>query len=289
MYYRYEDAVLKKLQKEEKIILKDFSELCEKYNIRYFILAGTLLGAVRHKDFIPWDDDIDVGMLREDYNKFLKIPKKEYEKYILCTPERNNDYYNLIPKFYRKDTQFITLASEKANKKTMGIFIEIFVYENVSKSKKKRSKIMKNVTLIEALLFETYMEKVAVFDTGWKAIVKTVLKYLMAIYIKIFHITLKQLNQKYLELIVNHRETGYIAYFCFKNSEEFLCKKADLFPLIQVPFGELMVYIPNNYKEILHNAYGDYMKIPPESERWNHGPVFIKFSDGKKIKLKKEK
>ena len=74
----YNDEELSKIKELEKGILKDFIELCEENNLRYFGMGGTCLGAVRHGGYIPWDDDIDVGMPRKDYNRFLKIAAEKY-------------------------------------------------------------------------------------------------------------------------------------------------------------------------------------------------------------------
>lgn len=76
-YSNYEDLGLRDAQLIMASILKDVKKICDKHNIRYFLDAGTLIGAVRHKGFIPWDDDIDIGMLREDYNEFLSVVKNE--------------------------------------------------------------------------------------------------------------------------------------------------------------------------------------------------------------------
>jgi lipopolysaccharide cholinephosphotransferase len=73
MSREYDDATLHRLQKIELMILKDFMALCEKHQLTWFSFAGTAIGAIRHKGFIPWDDDIDVCLPREDYEKFLKL------------------------------------------------------------------------------------------------------------------------------------------------------------------------------------------------------------------------
>ena len=84
MIGEYEESTLKKLQGIQLGILKDFIDVCKKYDLKYFLIFGTAIGAARHKGFIPWDDDIDIGMLRSDYDKFIDIMDKEMgEKYNL--------------------------------------------------------------------------------------------------------------------------------------------------------------------------------------------------------------
>ena len=84
MYRRYDEEILKKIKETEKEILLKFVSICEKYNLNYFVVFGTLLGTIRHKGFIPWDDDIDVGMLRKDYESFLKWHNKNVGKIFFC-------------------------------------------------------------------------------------------------------------------------------------------------------------------------------------------------------------
>lgn len=95
-FRKYDDMTLDKLKKELIDIFEVFDSLCKKYDIKYFATGGTLLGVVRHGGFIPWDDDLDIGMLRTEYDKFLKIPHSEFEGYGLCAPEITpGGYYSL--------------------------------------------------------------------------------------------------------------------------------------------------------------------------------------------------
>ncbi|MCD8022436.1 MAG: LicD family protein, partial [Lachnospiraceae bacterium] len=78
----YDPEVLKKIQAVELDMLKDFDALCEKYHLEYFCVGGTTIGLLRHQGYIPWDDDIDIGMMRSDYDRFLEVAEKEYgDKY----------------------------------------------------------------------------------------------------------------------------------------------------------------------------------------------------------------
>ena len=89
----YEPEILQKLHTLQLEMLSDLQKICEKYNLEYFAVFGTALGAVRHKGFIPWDDDIDVGMLRKDYDIFIQVAEKEMgDKYQIMTPEIEKKY-----------------------------------------------------------------------------------------------------------------------------------------------------------------------------------------------------
>ena len=110
MYGEYESETLEKLHNAELSMLKDFAKLCDDNNIGYFAISGTAIGAVRHKGFIPWDDDIDVALLRKDYERFVKAMSKDKEfneKYELWGPDRLHKYYNLQPTLMIKNTVFI--------------------------------------------------------------------------------------------------------------------------------------------------------------------------------------
>lgn len=131
LYKEYDPQVLKKLQRAEIEILKDFDALCGRHGIEYFVCGGTSLGGVRHGGFIPWDDDIDLGMTREHYDKFLQVAEKEYgDKYKMINPEIDPDFPVMITKWYRTGTVF-------RNQETVdlglhiGIAIDLFCFDRV--------------------------------------------------------------------------------------------------------------------------------------------------------------
>lgn len=288
MYYRYDDNVLKKLQDVEKSILYDFQCLCEKYNINYFAIGGTLIGAIRHEGFIPWDDDIDLGMLREEYDKFLAIPEEEYcDKYYLCTPEKTNEYYSIIPKFVLKNTSYVTQLAIDSGVDEIGIFIELFIFENVSADKKKRANQIKKVNWVKNLHAQTVSSNIVIYDKGIIGMIKWVAKKTLSIAVKILHIDSKKTNAAFLAVTNSDKETGYVAYFGDLTTEDFLSKKEELLPLEKCKFEDITISVPHNYDALLHNAYGDYMEIPPEEARWNQAPVKIRFPGEEYIVLRK--
>lgn len=131
MQKEYDSETLKRLQRAELDILMEFDRVCEKHGIFYFLYGGSLLGAIRHKGFIPWDDDIDIGMTRENYDKFVKVmPKELGNNYILATPLSHTGYCSAIIKLMRKGTKFVPGASTEM-KCELGIHIDIFVWDNL--------------------------------------------------------------------------------------------------------------------------------------------------------------
>lgn len=104
----YESETLKKVQALQLGILKDVISICEAHGLIWFAFAGTAIGAIRHKGFIPWDDDIDIGMPRNDYENLLRILNEEYsDKYIVANPEYFKNYGGMIGKIMIRGTKFV--------------------------------------------------------------------------------------------------------------------------------------------------------------------------------------
>ena len=126
--FEYDTDTLKHVQEVQLMIFKDFIEICEKNDLEYYAYGGTVLGAIRHKGFIPWDDDIDILMFREDYEKFLKIMgETKSSKYELLNIDKNEDYHYMFSKMSLKGTSFRNYwCLEKSF--NVGINIDIFIF-----------------------------------------------------------------------------------------------------------------------------------------------------------------
>ena len=117
---------ISEIQKIDLELLKQFLKICDKHNLKYYIIGGTLLGAIRHKNFIPWDDDIDVAMPRKDFDIFLKVANNELkDNYKLSTYFNNKEHRYYLPKLVDLNTTIMEKRYEKINKETH-VFIDIF-------------------------------------------------------------------------------------------------------------------------------------------------------------------
>ena len=273
-YKELDDKTLKKLHVVEIDILKEIDRICKKYNIKYFLCGGSLLGSIRHEGFIPWDDDIDIGMIREDYEKFKTAFIKEKEsEYFLHTYDSDKNYWLPFMKVRKNNTtvdeQFIShLNTHK------GIFVDIFPFDKVpdngfSKSLKFRAFLIK-------LIVEAIFVKQGVYSC------KDSRRPLFTKIMTIFKVSTLFKMQNKLMMAYEKKDVNHlICYVGTYNTEKEYIKKSDIFPLREEGLFEGQKYpIPNNYDVYLKNLYNDYMKLPPKEKRRNHNPVAIDFNKG---------
>lgn len=271
----YKHDELANLQNELLGILKEIKIICDKHNIPFFAVGGTLLGAVRHKGFIPWDDDIDIGMLRDDYDKFIDIAKKELpEQYFVLNFKENNHVPFCFTKICKKDTLFVEYETRKL-KYPHCIFVDIMPYDNTFSDQPKRKKHLNKGKFYHQLFKSKILWGVSSLSSGKHLFFKKVSRFLI-------HLSLLLIPKKY---IFNKMEkqmeqnNGKITneYITFWSEERFANPKNYYFPLVDLKFEDIDLKVPNNYDKILKKQYGDYMKLPPENKRVSHSPYIIKF------------
>lgn len=262
---------LRKLQLVETEMLKDLKEICERNNIRYYISSGTLLGAVRHKGFIPWDNDIDVQMPCDDYERFVKLTEKEIgPKYFIQSYETEKNYYRAYARL-RLNNSMMMYPWESMYKTHHGIWLDVFpLVETNSVPEWRFKKLLVRVAnvlgmqdCVEANREEWLVEK------G-----KTAVKFLELL----FRLTSKKFREK-----LRHRMLRFIKKSRNKDCVSILwLSLAKRMPKsyfsgepAQVLFEGELYPAPKKYHEYLTLLYGDYMTPPPEKDRATHDGLMV--------------
>lgn len=284
----YDANVLKELQDVELYILKCFAEICNKYEIDYFINYGTLIGAVRHKGFIPWDDDTDVGVLIDEYNKLKSVPPYEWDSRGLqfVTPEDDNDAYQFVySRVYKINTRFklesnMDVIQRKGSEHICdGIWLDIFTFHRVESEKE--------VLLIDKKAFKytkcyrySKVRKRLIKDKGFKRNLIDFSQNLFNTVVNIVYKKPEKVMLKKLNVIFGEEKGDYITTFDTPfPAIKSLVKYEDVFPLIELKFENVTVKAPRNYDSVLKSFYGNYMELPPIEKRKNHSPCILDFGD----------
>lgn len=274
-----EKTALKRLQKEELEILKVFSDYCSRNGIVWFLDSGTALGAKRHKGFIPWDDDIDVGMLREDYDKFVKLAKKSFPQGYSYHDSSNTDgYAGMFGKIYKDNTCFATAETIEAGC-DQGIFIDIFPFDYLYKDGSKRKKQLSQAALWKNVSYLYYSGTINVPHEG-------LLGSLEAKLCKGAHLVIKSLfnpskfAEKFERSIPSLSGDGLSQEVACLPCVMGIMEDEVLVPPTYLEFEGEMYPVPHRIEEYLQAYYGDWLVVPEEKDRKTHLPLKIEFSDG---------
>lgn len=279
LYKEYDPATLKRLQQTELGILKDFAELCEENNIDYFGMGGTAIGAIRHGGFIPWDDDIDVGLTRENYDRFIRIVKKKYpDKYMIIDARSSENFPLMNTRMALRGTKFKedTFSGLDVDN---GIFLDIFCFENVSDNDLKMKWQIINAWFWGKILILKYIKEPVLYVKG---IVKKIVLLgcrIMHSFLKIFNVSKRKLyrNAKAFSMMYNDRETKRVAFMFEPSPFMSILAREDIEPTRLYDFEGLKIRFPNRINVLLERRYGDYMTLPPEDKRHNHPPYLLEF------------
>lgn len=242
-------------------ILLELDRVCRENNLTYFLFYGSLLGAVRHNGFIPWDDDIDVGMPRDDYNKLLDIAPKEFDNpYFLQTPYSDIGAYYSYAKLRNSNASTIAYGFRYADF-NQGAMVDIFPFDNC---------IMEDVADRRAYIKErildmsTYMRMTNPYLKEDDK--RRILSWSGRDPITVF----EEINLKAIEY--NDIDTEYITptTFTLYDVLKSVYYKEDFSDVVMVDFEGFKFPIPVGYERILSTLYGDYMSFPPVEDRGNH-------------------
>lgn len=283
---QYKPEVLKKLQQCELEILRDFIKICEENNLVYFGFAGTGIGALRHGGFIPWDDDIDLAIPRDDYEKAMQIFERDYaDKYTVVRADKYNDFPVMNTHIIINDSTFIT-SEELRAKFPRGIFLDIFPLDYTSADPKERAKHLKKAWLLSKILIMKHIPFPHLPFKGVKAKLAHFVTATIWLFLNVFCISHKFLYKLCLKECTkyNGSDTGVYAYCCGTVLGGSVFDKKKTFPLRKIKYEDTEICFPNNLEETLTALYGDFMQIPPPEKQINHCPDILIFPGEKNIK-----
>ncbi|WP_368263714.1 phosphorylcholine transferase LicD [Clostridium paraputrificum] len=259
---------IRKLQLVQLEILKDIDKICKENNIQYYIFYGTLLGAIRHEGFIPWDDDIDIGMLHNDFVKFNKLCEEKLpEKYFLQNEKTDKNF----PRMWSKIRINNTCNMEREYRRLKvhyGIDMDVFDIIYLSDNLVFR-KIQKACAYIYRLLmFEKAHNAI---DDEFKRSRDTKIYKILPGFLKSW---LLKLSKK-ITYCTAIKKSNYVM-----DVSEILIMDSDIFEKTKMlKFEGEEFFAPYKSEKFLEEYYGDYMTLPPENERNGHGDRIVDFEN----------
>lgn len=249
-------------------ILLKIDSVCKKHNIRYFIHGGTLIGALRHGGIIPWDDDVDIAMFREDYEKFLSLSDKFSYPYFLQTPYTDKGFFWSNPAVRNCNTTAVSpfFAYQPMNH---GAFVDIFVIDNIIDGAQGKE----NFERINQLSIDnsTYMRmsNPSLDERNQKRVeeYRQMMKDPFEVYEEV-HSLAQKFNNVPSKFVTTYTSTCY-------GFERELYYKEDFDDTVLVEFMGYKLPMPKGYERILKTTYGDYLRLPPEEERGIHHNILF--------------
>ena len=278
MHFDNISLYLRDIQLTELDILLEFDRLCKKFEIKYQLFAGTLLGCIRHNGFIPWDDDIDVCMIRDEYNRFLDIATDELDsKYFLQTFATDKNFIKQLCRI-RKINSLCLQSATQYHKMHHGIPISITPLDNI-KPNTILGELHRSLYQLSIIIFRklNYSRSLDFCLSQKNPVVKTISLLLHNISKIIPKRTTDQLQEK-IACLFNNQETEYVTHLTNGASRKkyfaFMMKREEFYDVISGNFEGYEFPIPRSYHQLLTNIYGDYMKPPPvEEQKPKHGIV----------------
>lgn len=256
------------IQKISFEILRVIKAICEKEHLHYALAYGTLIGAVRHKGYIPWDDDVDIMMPRPDFEKLMEYFKSHNDQLLPYMPLNrsvNKDYPYTMTRII--DTRYIL---DVANEKPcgMGVFVDIYVLDGAGNTMEEAQKLLHKTKKYPSSIFLSTRLKLK--NGGTKGVVKNILKPFFYLYVKImgrsyFERKLYQIISRYY-----YDEFSYLGCLEWDNLGDSAMAKYDIENPVEVEFNGEKFLAPSNWDYYLTRAYGDYMTPPPVKDRVYH-------------------
>lgn len=254
---------LRDIQLLQLDIAKEFKRICEENSIQYFMVGGTLLGAVRHKGFIPWDDDMDFGMTLDNYSKFMKLVTRELsDKYFVQHWNDGTEYGYPFCKIMMKNTVALEMCSRNVET-GKGIWIDIFPYVKISpKQYNSKFYMLKLRLLNKCLLLKSNYDLNCLTKKTYVKLLNNIIKKLP--------VNKKNIKKKIRDSIFqveNKEDSCYLECNGIFNGD-FLYQNDYFSRCLEVKFEDTTFKAPYHYCDYLKDTYGDFMQLPPEEQRY---------------------
>ena len=252
---------IKDLRKIMLELLKEIKSICDENGLKYFLAYGTLLGAVRHQGFIPWDDDLDIEMPRPDYEKFIEIYQKGGYENILYEQKAYPKYLYSFAKLVKKGTLLIERGCDCGVK--MGVYVDIFPVDGLGDSVDGAKKLLKKtqtpIRLLMSYRMDWYRKGVSLKRNLLVAATKCVAPFYGK---KRLNVTLERRAFTY-----DYDESAYVGSFISEINFKRIFEKKVYQETVQLLFEGDFFSAPKDYDLVLRTQYGDYMQLPPEEQR----------------------
>ena len=280
--YSLSNRDLKRLQDELLLILVDVKTVCDKYRIDYMLCFGTALGAVRHRGFIPWDDDADIMMIRSEFERFREAFGKEFpDRYEIVEPLSDPRYFSKMVKIFKKGTTFVEIPTAGVGGPDM-IFVDVFLIENVPDPGLKRR--------LKAIVYDTAFKAASVcLDFRYpsppimeKCKTDRELKKYYSFRRRVgFFFSLFGSLRFYLKIcesLANQKkETDWFGIPSDSGYLDRIYPRRLFTELTEIEFCGYPMKVPKDFDTYLRCEYGDYMQIPPPEKREVHSAYKIDF------------
>lgn len=248
---------LKHLQQVILLIAKDIDVLCRKHDIKYFLLGGSAIGAIRHNGFIPWDDDLDIVMDNENYEKFIKVCRSELDKEKYYIQEAFIDWPLGFTKIKLRGTTFQEPGQYVNSENECGIFLDVFKMENAPTSK---------IARLWQYICAKYLLCYCLLERGWND-VSGMKKFMMyAAYPLKISFLRKLVGKQVVRWNGRNTDSRLLWPIRYRYKQSFFEK--DIFEeAVYIPFEDTMLPVPKKYDQWLTQIFGDYMTPPPVKEQ----------------------
>ncbi len=258
----------------QKCILRIFKEvalLCEREGIHYYAIGGTCIGAVRHKGFIPWDDDLDIAIPIEEFDTFIALAREKLPPHLeVCTYDDSSSHWHILAKIVDKNTTLIEEHNLYNPDMYRGCFIDIMPLSGVPDVKWKQFVFCMTILFYLKLTWKFHSSKDKTKGLMWNMIWIALQPLKLLVGEDYF-------ENKWMNLLRRHpvKDSKYVGDVWMGNVRKKIVLKECFGTPVQMPFEDTIIKCPQMWDQYLTKIFGNYMELPPQEERYGHHSGFV--------------